>query len=106
MNVVAPSLLQDHPLINDASLLSSHSKQSRLSSDPHGVDDILHRANDRQRGQLSGLGILTGNILDVNVKSTELTFDFDVVAVTQESRNCKDADSGSIGPDAGEAYGR
>src|SRR5262245_52735138 len=77
-----------------------------LSSDPHRVDDILHRANDRQRGQLSGLGILTGNILDVNVKPAELTFDFDVVAVTQESRNCKDADSGSIWPDAGEAYGR
>ena len=85
---------------------SSQPKQSGLSSDPHGVDDILHRANDRQRGQLSGLGILTGNILDVNVKPAELTFDFDVVAVTQKSRDRKDADSGSIGPDAGEAYGR
>ena len=85
---------------------SSQPKQSGLSSDPHGVDDILYRANDRQRGELSGLGILTGNILDVNVKPAELAFDFDVVAVTQKSWDRKDADSGSIGSDAGETYGR
>ena len=77
-----------------------------LSSDPHGVDDILHRANDRQCGQLSGLGILAGNILDVNVKPAELPFDFDVMAVTQESWDRKDADSCPIWPDTGQAHGR
>ena len=56
-------------------------REACLISDPHRIDDILDSADDRQRRQFPGLGILGWHVLDMHVELAELAFDIDVVAI-------------------------
>src|SRR5207244_11436535 len=69
------------------------------SSDPHGVHDVLDRANDGERGQFSGFGIFARHIFNVDMKPAELPFNVNVMKIALKAGHGQDAYECVVGAD-------